>query len=90
MVCSGSALNMISLYNRNCARYSLSKQGIAQSCSQSLLYLHETNMHGLYTQLMYGKYTLFYESSINWGYYVHVEAVCTRSLLGEGPGDEAI
>ena len=35
---------------------------IAQSCSHSLLYLRETNMHGSYTQLMYGKYTLFYES----------------------------
>ena len=31
---------------------------------------------------MYGKYTLFYESPKNWGYYVHVQMVCTRSLLG--------
>ena len=37
---------------------------------------------------MYGKYTLFYESSKNWEYYA--QTVCTRPLLvGEGPGDEA-
>jgi len=36
------------------------------------------------------KYTLFYESPNNWGYYVHVKTVCTRPLLGEeGLGDEA-
>ena len=40
---------------------------------------------------MYGKYTLFYESPKNWGYYVHAQTVCTRPLLGgEGPGNEAI
>ena len=40
---------------------------------------------------MYGKYTLFYESPTNWGYYAHVQTVCTRPLLGgEEPGDEAI
>ena len=40
---------------------------------------------------MYGKYTLFYESPKNWGYYAHAQTVCTRPLLGggEGPGDEA-
>ena len=39
---------------------------------------------------MYGKYTLFYESPKNWGYYAHVQTWCTRPLLGgEGPGDEA-
>ena len=39
---------------------------------------------------MYSKYTLFYESSKNWGYCVHAQTVCTRPLLGgEGPGDEA-
>ena len=34
--------------------------------------------------LMYGKYTLFYESPKNWGYYVHAQTVCTRPLLGGG------
>ena len=39
---------------------------------------------------MYDKYMLFYESPKNWGYYMHVQTVCTRPLLGgEGPGDEA-
>ena len=39
---------------------------------------------------MYSKNTLFYESPKNWGYYVHVQTVCTRPLLGgEGAGDEA-
>ena len=39
---------------------------------------------------MYGKYTLFYESPKNWGYYAHAQTVCTRPLLGgKGPGDEA-
>ena len=39
---------------------------------------------------MYGKYTLFYESPKNLGYYAHAQTVCTRPLLGgEGPGDEA-
>ena len=39
---------------------------------------------------MYGRYTLFYESPKNWGYYTHAQTVCTRPLLGgEGPGDEA-
>ena len=35
---------------------------------------------------MYGKYTLFYESPKNWGYYVHTQTVCTRLLLGGGGG----
>ena len=39
---------------------------------------------------MYGKYTLFYESPKNRGYYADAQTVCTRPLLGEeGPGDEA-
>ena len=33
---------------------------------------------------MYSKYTLFYESPTNWGYYAHVQTVCTRPLLGGG------
>ena len=44
---------------------------------------------------MYGKYTLFYESPKNGGYYMHAQTVCTRPLLGgggggEGPGNEAM
>ena len=40
---------------------------------------------------MCGKYTLFYDAPKNWGYYVHAQTLCTRSLLGgKGPGDEAI
>ena len=31
---------------------------------------------------MNGKYTLFYISPKNWGYYVRVQTVCTRLLLG--------
>jgi len=44
---------------------------------------------------MYGKYSLFYESPKNWGYYAHAQTVCTKPLLGvgwgggEGPGDKA-
>ena len=39
---------------------------------------------------MYDKYSLFYESPQNWGYYAHAQTVCTRPLLGgEGPGDKA-
>ena len=39
---------------------------------------------------MYGKYSLFYESHKNLGYYVHVQTVSTRPLFGgEWPGDEA-
>ena len=40
---------------------------------------------------MYGKYTVFYKSPKNWGYYAHVQTVCTRPLLrgGKGPGYEA-
>ena len=34
---------------------------------------------------MYGKYTLFYESPKNLGYYAHAQTL----LGGEGPGDEA-
>lgn len=37
MVCSGSALNMIGLYNRNGAWYTLSKQWIVWRCIHSLL-----------------------------------------------------
>ena len=36
------------------------------------------------------KYTLFYKSPKNWGYYAYAQTVCTRPLLrGERPGDEA-
>jgi len=39
---------------------------------------------------MYGKYSLFYESHKNQGYYAHVQTVSTRPLFrGEWPGDEA-
>ena len=36
---------------------------------------------------MHGKYTLFYESPKNWGYYAHAQTVCARPLLGEGGGE---
>ena len=37
-----------------------------------------------------GKYTLFYKSPKNWGYYAHAQTVCTRPLLeGKGAGDDA-
>ena len=40
--------------------------------------------------LMYGKYSLFYESHQNQGYYAHVQKVITRPVfVGEWPGDEA-
>ena len=62
----------------------------SKSPGAAVLCLGETNMHSSYTQLMYGKYTLFYKSLKNWGYYAHAHTVCTRPLLkGEGPGDEA-
>ena len=35
---------------------------------------------------MYGKYTLFYESPKNWGYYVHAQTVCTREGGAWGRG----
>ena len=38
---------------------------------------------------MYCKYMLFYESPKNGGYFAHAQTVCTRPLLGEGPGNEA-
>jgi len=39
---------------------------------------------------MYGKYSLFYESQKNPGYYAHAQTVSTRPLFGgEWPGDEA-
>ena len=44
---------------------------------------------------MYGKYTLFYKSPKNWGYYAHAQCVPGPLLGGlggpggEGPGDEA-
>ena len=32
----------------------------------------------------------YFSDMLNWGYFVHVQTVCTRPLLGrEGPGDEA-
>ena len=52
------------------------------------------NMHDSYTYLMYGKYSLFYESLKNWGYYAHHKQ-CVPGLSsgwgegGKGPGDEA-
>ena len=37
--------------------------------------------------LIYSKYSLFYESSTNLGYFAHIQTVCTRPLLGgEGRG----
>ena len=39
---------------------------------------------------MYGKYSLFYESHKNLGYYAYAQTVSTRPLFGgEWPGDEA-
>ena len=39
---------------------------------------------------MYGKYSLFYKSHKNLGYYMHAQTVSTRPLFGgEWPGDEA-
>ena len=39
---------------------------------------------------MYSKYSLFYESHKNQGYYEHAQAESTRPLFGrEWPGDEA-
>ena len=39
---------------------------------------------------MFGKYSLFYESHKNLGYYTHAQTVSTRPLFGgEWPGDEA-
>jgi len=51
----------------------------------------KTNIYNLYTYLKYSKYSLFYESHKNQGYYVHAQTVSTRQLFGgEWPGDEAI
>ena len=52
--------------------------------SRTLAHLRKTNMHGSYTYLMHGKYSLFYESPKNWEYYT--QTVYTRPLLGEGGG----
>jgi len=39
---------------------------------------------------MYGKYSLHYFTTKNWGYYTHVQTVCTRPLLEwGGPVNEA-
>ena len=39
---------------------------------------------------MYSKYSLFYKSHKNLGYYAYVQTVSTRPLFrGEWPGDEA-
>jgi len=47
-------------------------------------------MYDSYTYLMYGKYSLFYESHKNLGYYPHAQTVSTRPLFGgEWPGNEA-
>ena len=47
-------------------------------------------MHNSYTQLMYGKYTLFYESPKNWGCLrTCASSVYQASPRGEEPGDEA-
>ena len=35
---------------------------------------------------MYGKYSLFYESHKNLGYYAHAQTVSTRPLFGGGSG----
>jgi len=36
---------------------------------------------------MYGKYSLFYESHKNQGYYVHAQTEYQATLWGEWPGD---
>ena len=59
--------------------YSLSKQQIGWRCS--CLFRWNSYMH-----LMYGKYTLFYESPKNWGYYAHAQTVCTREGGAWGRG----
>ena len=47
-------------------------------------------MHDSYTYLTYGKYSLFYESPKNSGYYAHhKQCVPGLSSVGKGPGDEA-
>ena len=62
----------------------------SESPQTAVLYLSEMNVHSSYMQLMYGKYTLFYEFPQNWGCYTHAQTVCTRPILGgEGPVDEA-
>jgi len=49
-------------------------------------------MHGSYTQLMYGKYMLFYESPKNWGYlraWANSVYQASPQGVGERPGNEA-
>ena len=47
-------------------------------------------MYGSYMPLIYSKYSLFYESSTNLGYFAHIQTVCTRPLLGgEGRGGKS-
>ena len=38
---------------------------------------------------MYSKYTLFYKSPKNWGYYAHAQTVSRPLFREEGPGDKA-
>ena len=51
----------------------------------SLDHIRETNMHGSYTYKMYDKYTLFYESPKNLGYYTHAQTVY-QALSSGGRG----